>query len=155
MRIRDGKNSDPGSRIEKNSDPGWKKFSSGIQDKHPGSATLQGLRSGFKSEPMASGFECEDPDPCLYRRIRNTFWQHVEVPYGINKQPHLVPVNFILILSVALMDCCFDTLKKFICESILLGSAAKLNTAELHVQDADWLTHCSSQNIFGRHDCPL
>jgi hypothetical protein len=30
MRIRDGKNSDPG----------WKKFGSGIRDKHPGSATL-------------------------------------------------------------------------------------------------------------------
>jgi hypothetical protein len=31
LRIRDGKNSDPG----------WKKFGSGIRDKHPGSATLK------------------------------------------------------------------------------------------------------------------
>jgi hypothetical protein len=32
------KNSDPGW---KNSDPGWTKAGSGIQDKHPGSATLE------------------------------------------------------------------------------------------------------------------
>jgi hypothetical protein len=31
MRIRDGNNSDPG----------WKKYESGIRDKHPGSATLK------------------------------------------------------------------------------------------------------------------
>jgi hypothetical protein len=52
MRIRDGKNSDLGSEIEKKSDPGsgmekirvrdpgWKKFVSGIRYKHSGSATL-------------------------------------------------------------------------------------------------------------------
>ncbi len=42
MRIRDGKNSDPGFRMEKIRirDPGWKKLGFGIQDKHPGSATL-------------------------------------------------------------------------------------------------------------------
>jgi hypothetical protein len=33
-------------RDPKNSDPGWKKFGSGIRDKHPGSATLNNrLRS--------------------------------------------------------------------------------------------------------------
>ncbi len=31
---------DPGSRIYLSLDPGLKKFGSGIQDKHPGSATL-------------------------------------------------------------------------------------------------------------------
>jgi hypothetical protein len=33
---------DPGSGMEKNliRDPGWKKFGSGILDKHPGSASL-------------------------------------------------------------------------------------------------------------------
>jgi hypothetical protein len=31
---------DPGSGMEKNSDPGWKTFGSGIRDKHPGSAAL-------------------------------------------------------------------------------------------------------------------
>jgi hypothetical protein len=37
MRIRDGKNSDPG----------WKKFKSGIRDKHIGSATLlAGVEAG-------------------------------------------------------------------------------------------------------------
>jgi hypothetical protein len=42
MRIRDGKNSDPGSGSEKIRirDPGLEKFVSGILDKHPGSATL-------------------------------------------------------------------------------------------------------------------
>ncbi len=49
IRIRDlgWKNSGPGSGMEnflirdgKNLDPGWKKFGSGIRDKHPGSATL-------------------------------------------------------------------------------------------------------------------
>jgi hypothetical protein len=36
------KNSDPGFGIEniRIRDPGWKKFGSGIRDKHPGSATL-------------------------------------------------------------------------------------------------------------------
>jgi hypothetical protein len=47
MRIREGKNSDPGwkkvgsgTRDGKKSDPGWKKVGSGIRDIHPGSATL-------------------------------------------------------------------------------------------------------------------
>jgi hypothetical protein len=31
---------DPGSGIFLTLDPGWKKFGSGIRDKHPGSATL-------------------------------------------------------------------------------------------------------------------
>jgi hypothetical protein len=31
---------DPGSEMEKNWDPGWKIFGSGIRDKHPESATL-------------------------------------------------------------------------------------------------------------------
>ncbi len=31
---------DRGSGMGKNSDPGWKKFGSGIRDQHPGSATL-------------------------------------------------------------------------------------------------------------------
>ncbi len=53
------------------------------------------------------------------------------------------------------MDCCCDTLKKFKCESVLLGPATELDTSELHVQDANGLAHCSSQNIIGRHDCPL
>jgi hypothetical protein len=35
---------DPGSGNGKNSDPGWKKFGTGIRDKHPGSATLQGVQ---------------------------------------------------------------------------------------------------------------
>ncbi len=47
---------------------------------------IRGLRPGFKSgsESMTSGFESEGPDPCLYRKIRNTVWHHVAVPYGIN-----------------------------------------------------------------------
>ncbi len=36
-----GKNSDPESGMEKNSDPEWTKFGSRIRDKHPGSATLK------------------------------------------------------------------------------------------------------------------
>jgi hypothetical protein len=44
MRIRDGKNSDPGWKNSdpgsENWDPGWKKFGSGIRDKRRGSATL-------------------------------------------------------------------------------------------------------------------
>jgi hypothetical protein len=44
MWIRDGKNSDPGSGMEKSRirDPGWKKVGSGARnpEKHPGSATL-------------------------------------------------------------------------------------------------------------------
>jgi hypothetical protein len=36
---------DPGSGME-NSDPGWKKFGSRIQDKHPGSATLKYVLTG-------------------------------------------------------------------------------------------------------------
>jgi hypothetical protein len=39
---------DPGCGIEKISDPGWKKFGSGIRDKHPGSATLL-INFGFGS----------------------------------------------------------------------------------------------------------
>jgi hypothetical protein len=31
---------DPGSGMENNSDPRWKKLGSGIRDKYPGSATL-------------------------------------------------------------------------------------------------------------------
>jgi hypothetical protein len=40
--MRDGKNSDPGSGMERIliRDAGWKKLGSGIRDKHPGSATL-------------------------------------------------------------------------------------------------------------------
>jgi hypothetical protein len=35
MRIRDGKNSNPGSGMEKNLDPGWKKFVSGVNIQDP------------------------------------------------------------------------------------------------------------------------
>jgi hypothetical protein len=31
-------------RDEKNSDPGWKKFGTGIRDNHPGSAALPEMR---------------------------------------------------------------------------------------------------------------
>jgi hypothetical protein len=41
----------------RNWDPGWKKFRSGIQDKHPGSATLQNLCTVFKPKST-------------YRRVR-------------------------------------------------------------------------------------
>jgi hypothetical protein len=50
---------DPGSGMEKIRirDPGWKKFGSGIRDKHPGSATLVPIFLSFSFEsPRFSDF---------------------------------------------------------------------------------------------------
>jgi hypothetical protein len=63
MRIRDPRSGMETGRIR---DPGWKKVGSGIQDKHPGSATLvfghQNPGSGLDPDP-----ESKNPDPQLCR----------------------------------------------------------------------------------------
>ncbi len=49
-------NVDPGSGMEKNLDPGWKKVGSGIQDKHSGSATL--LKRNQRVKERTWGYCC-------------------------------------------------------------------------------------------------